>query len=161
MTMTMPLSLMASDASASHFPISATLTLLIGFSAAAAFGSVAWFRSRRPIGWKGVKNSGATSKPDAGYDRGIVPAETAARQRREGQVFKETPVSEGHSDITAGYTTDREGLINNYAIEPEMYIEEPGDLRQEQEAQKQQRAQELHELNDPNGEVKVKGPGVI
>lgn len=151
--------LMSTDvpAHASHFPVSATLTLVIGFIAAAALGSVAWFRSRRPIGWKDEKPTGTTTKPDAGYDRGIVPAETAARQRREGQIFKETPESEGKSDNAAGYTVDREGLINNYAVEPEMYVEKPGDLRKDQEAQAEERAEELQEINEPGG----KGPGVI
>ena len=28
-----------------------------------------------------------------------------------------------------GYTIDEDGRLNNYAIEPEMYVHEPGDLR--------------------------------
>lgn len=155
----MNLILMTADApaQASHFPISATLTLVVGFIAAAVLGSVAWFRSRRPIGWKEEKPTGQTSKPDARYDRGIVPSETKARQQREGQIYKETPESEGQPATASGYTTDREGLINNYAVEPEMYVEEPGDLRAEQEAGTEERAQELEEINEPGG----KGPGVI
>ncbi len=68
------------------------------------------------------------------FDRGIVPAETAARQRREGENYKkktEEP-EEGSIDTTAGATVSNEGLANNYAIEPEMYINEPGDLSEEQ-----------------------------
>ena len=64
------------------------------------------------------------------FDRGIVPAETAARKEREGEDYKET--SEKDSiDTTGGQTVSNEGLANNYAIEPEMYVEEPGDLSEE------------------------------
>jgi hypothetical protein len=35
-----------------------------------------------------------------------------------------------------GYTVDEDGRSNNYAIEPEVYVNEPGDLRQEAEKQK-------------------------
>ena len=99
------------------------------------------------------------NKPSDNYDRGIEPAETAAREKREGSDFKEMPDKEAETDIdtTAGATVDREGLANNYAVEPEMYVEEPGDLR-EKEAQKEaERAEELEEINTPGG----KGPGVV
>lgn len=144
-------------AEASHFPLSAVVVLITGFVAAAAIGSLAWFRSRRPIGWKEEKPTGEPTRPGAGYDRGITPSETAARQRREGEVYKETPQPEGQPTTTSGYTVDREGLLNNHAVEPEMYIEEPGDLREEQESKAQQRAQEREEVKQPGG----KGPGVI
>lgn len=80
------------------------------------------------------------------YDRGIVPAETAARREREGSEFKHVP----HDDRpeTHGYTVDKEGLANNYAIEPEMYINEPGDLRQEQEEDEAKRREELTDVNE-------------
>jgi molecular chaperone GrpE (heat shock protein) len=68
-----------------------------------------------------------------GYDRHIIPAEIAARRDREGDNYKQLPTSDAQGrasiDTTAGYTVDGRGLANNYAIEPEMYIEEPGDLR--------------------------------
>jgi len=92
-----------------------------------------------------------SGKQGDGYDRGINPAETAARAEREGKDFKES------ADSSAGTTVDREGLANNYAIEPEMYIEEPGDLREKQEAEEAERARELKEINEPGG----KGPGII
>ncbi|WP_036476634.1 hypothetical protein [Myxosarcina sp. GI1] len=103
--------------------------------------------------------SDISKKPDDNYDRGIEPAETAAREKREGSDFKEMPdkPAEDEIDTTAGATVDREGLANNYAVEPEMYVNEPGDLR-EKEAQKEaERAEELEEVNEPGG----KGPGVI
>lgn len=94
---------------------------------------------------------------DDNYDRGITPSETAARMEREGEDFKKKPDKEGDLDTTSGYTVDREGLANNYAIEPEMYIEEPGDLKEEQEQEKVERAEELKEINEPGG----KGPGLV
>lgn len=87
------------------------------------------------------------------YDRKMVPAETAARKEREGDTYKQVPEDQSPSsdlDTSGGYTVDQEGLVNNYAIEPEMYIEEPGDLREEQEAEADQRQQELAEINQTN-----------
>ena len=83
---------------------------------------------------------------DPHYDRGITPAETAARQDREGDAFMHIPTetdleekTNQHIDpdsihSTDGYTVDKEGLLNNYAIEPEMYINKPGDLREKEKA---------------------------
>ncbi|MDY6938465.1 MAG: hypothetical protein SWY16_12425 [Cyanobacteriota bacterium] len=106
---------------------------------------------------------------DGQYDRGITPAETAARQEREGENYQETPEATTDMDTTAGYTVDQEGLTNNYAIEPEMYYEEPGDLRKKEEALEAQRKEELKEVNqtDEEGELtkkeddRGKGVGVI
>lgn len=68
------------------------------------------------------------------FDRGIVPAETAARKEREGDDYKETPKEEGSDlETTEGYTTSNEGLTNNYAVEPEMYVETPGDIPEEEQ----------------------------
>jgi hypothetical protein len=71
-------------------------------------------------------------------------------------------------DHISGYTIDAEGRLNIYAIEPEMYINEPGDLRSEQEAEKEQRHHELEELlEDETGKLTVehdfrhKGPGLL
>ena len=107
------------------------------------------------------------------YDRGIVPAETAARKEREGDTFKTTPQEVGDTDdeglhTTGGYTTDKEGLTNNYAIEPEMYVNEPGDLRQQEEELAAERGEQLRGLNqDEAGKLTMeddtrgKGPGAI
>jgi hypothetical protein len=65
------------------------------------------------------------------YDLHIVPAETAARKAREGDKYKQLPdeqADEDSIDTTGGFTVDKEGLANNYAVEPEMYVEVPGDL---------------------------------
>lgn len=91
------------------------------------------------------------------YDANLVPAETAARQERESayKQVPEDPTADQSLNTHGGYTVDREGLVNNYAIEPEMYIEEPGDLRAEQAASQQRRRQELQEINqtDETGRV--------
>ncbi len=118
---------------------------------------------------------------DNNYDRGITPAETAARMEREGNLFKTTPTEErqagaptddqtGTDSIrtTDGYTVDKEGLLNNYAVEPEMYYEVPGDARKQAQEDKAQRIEELKEVNeDKQGELTIdednrgRGPGII
>lgn len=87
---------------------------------------------------------------DANYDRAITSAETAARMEREGDDFKQT-------DTNPGQTVDREGLANNYAVEPEMYYEEPGDRQAIKEAEEAAREEELEDVNTPGG----KGVGII
>lgn len=104
------------------------------------------------------------------YDRGIVPAETAARKEREGDQYKQLPDENDASiDTTGGYTVDQEGLVNNYAIEPEMYYEVPGDAAAIEEEEKAKRIEELKEINDTNeqgkltedGDKRGKGTGII
>jgi len=63
---------------------------------------------------------------------GIIPAEVAAREGGRCD-FRKTAHEQADPesiDVTGGATVDQEGLANNYAIEPEMYVDEPGDLRQ-------------------------------
>lgn len=104
------------------------------------------------------------------YDRGIVPAETAARREREKGNYKDTPDKEEDQslDTTEGYTVDKEGLTNNYAVEPEMYYEEPGDAKAQAEEEAAQRAEELKEVNEEKdgdltmeADTRGKGPGAI
>jgi len=105
------------------------------------------------------------------YDRGIVPAETAARKEREGESFGSTREGQDPEsiDTTAGVTTDKEGLTNIYPVEPEMYVEEPGDLKQEEEAAAAERAQELEDISHDDetgkltdeGDSRGRGPGVV
>lgn len=104
-------------------------------------------------------------------DRGIIPAEVAARMDREGSDFKTTADEQADPetiDVTGGATVDQEGLANNYPIEPEMYFEEPGDAKQEEAQAAAERAQELAEANeDKEGELTMehdtrgRGPGII
>ncbi len=107
------------------------------------------------------------------YDPHIIPAETAARQEREGEDYKQVPDSRSAGadsiDTTAGYSIDSEGLSNNYAIEPEMYYEVPGDAREQLAADAAARQQELTEINQTDEEGKLntegdrrgKGVGII
>jgi hypothetical protein len=110
------------------------------------------------------------------YDRAIVPAETAARKEREGENYKQVlqtdeqdVQSDTDLDTTSGYTVDQEGLLNNYAVEPEMYYEVPGDARQQEEMEAAERTMELSEVNDTDETGKLtdkadqrgKGTGVI
>jgi hypothetical protein len=105
------------------------------------------------------------------YDRHIVPAETAARKEREGELYKTKPTEQREADAptddqtdaesihtTDGYTVDKEGLLNNYAVEPEMYYEVPGDARQATEEDTAQRMEELQDVNeDKEGELTEEG----
>ncbi|MHC5723934.1 MAG: hypothetical protein ACYTXY_07175 [Nostoc sp.] len=115
------------------------------------------------------------------YDRGIIPAETAARMEREGNLYKTVPTEEREADAptddqtdpdsirtTDGYTVDKEGLLNNYAVEPEMYYEEPGDARKQAAEETAQRVEELGEINQDEegkltekGDKRGRGPGII
>jgi hypothetical protein len=112
--------------------------------------------------------SGERIKKDA-YDPGIMPAETKARIEREQENYKQMPESEEDIDTTKGYTMSNEGLLNNFAIEPEMYYEEPGDRQKQKAKETAERAQELAEVNETqeDGQLTVehddrgKGTGII
>ena len=104
-------------------------------------------------------------------DRGIVPAEVAARMDREGSNYRETADEQAGAeslDVTGGATVDQEGLANNYAIEPEMYYETPGDMKQQEEEDAAARSQELAEANEDKegdltmeGDQRGRGPGIV
>ena len=143
----------------SHFPVSAITVLAVGFVAAVTIGSLAWYNSTRLVGWKeGEASQGDIEKSkSANYDRNIISAETASRMEREGENFKKIPESDNELDTTGGYTVSREGLLNNYAVEPEMYVNTPGDLKEKQELEREQRREELIEVNQKGG----KGPGIV
>lgn len=106
------------------------------------------------------------------YDPHIVPAETAARAKREGKHFghveHDDPGDREHLHNRDGYTVDREGLVNNYAMETEAYISKPGDLKEKELELKAKRRRELQELSeDEKGKLTMdhdwrhKGPGLI
>ena len=108
---------------------------------------------------------------DTTADRGIIPAEVAARREREGTDFRKTADEQADPesiDVTGGATVDQEGLANNYAIEPEMYVDEPGDLKQEEEELAEQRAEAIEEAKQGGegkltmeGDKRGKGPGIV
>lgn len=128
---------------------------------------------------KGVDSSKRAQEDS--YDRGIVPAETAARKKREGDTYKTIPTEEREASsptddqtdsesihTTDGYTVDKEGLLNNYAVEPEMYYDTPGDASKEAAEDTAERVEELQEVNEDKegelterGDKRGKGPGVI
>ncbi len=116
------------------------------------------------------KDSSARAEIDT-YDRGIIPAEVAARIEREGENYKQLPTE---ADLTSsptddqttsqsvrttdGYTVDKEGLLNNYAVEPEMYYEQPGDARASAKEDVTHRIEEMREVNeDKAGELTEAG----
>ncbi|MGA7936166.1 MAG: hypothetical protein WCA35_21615 [Kovacikia sp.] len=37
----------------SHFPVAFTAVYVVGFIAAVTIGSIAWYNSKRPLGWEG------------------------------------------------------------------------------------------------------------
>jgi hypothetical protein len=90
------------------------------------------------------------------YDRKIIPAETAARMEREGDAYKHIPEqSSGDIDTMSGMTVDSEGLLNNYAVEPEMYYEVPGDRAAILEQEEAARQEELAEINETDEDGKL------
>ena len=105
------------------------------------------------------------------YDPHIIPAESAARAAREGSHFgyvDHDSVDTEHIHTRDGYTIDQEGLMNNYAVEPPMYINEPGDLADAEVAVAKQRAADRKALaEDEEGKLTMthdwrhKGPGMI
>ena len=44
--------LMEVATNAPHFPLSFTLVYVVGFIAAVSIGSIAWYNSKRPVGWE-------------------------------------------------------------------------------------------------------------
>ncbi|MCG9890326.1 MAG: hypothetical protein MH252_04555 [Thermosynechococcaceae cyanobacterium MS004] len=86
------------------------------------------------------------------YDRHIIPAENAARAAREGSGFHhvvhDDPLDKEHIHTRDGYTVDQDGLVNNYAVEPEMYFNTPGDHAEQQALEDAERAHELAQLSE-------------
>jgi hypothetical protein len=105
------------------------------------------------------------------YDAHIIPAESVARQHREGKDFGHTSHVETDgelSQVTEGYTVDKEGLLNNYPIEPEMYVNLPGDMQEQAAQENAEYAHQLQDLSeDEDGKLTTehdwrhKGPGLV
>jgi hypothetical protein len=53
---------MASNAP--HFPVAAVLVLVAGFIAAVSIGSIAWYNSKRPMGWEDKERPNMVPKVD-------------------------------------------------------------------------------------------------
>ncbi len=112
---------------------------------------------------------GGLNTEETQYDPGIVPQEVKARREREGDSFGSTSEKSqpGEINTTGGNTVDQEGLANVYPVEPEMYVDTPGDLRQEEQESRAARAQELGESRhdeeegklSTEGDTRGRGPG--
>lgn len=70
-----------------------------------------------------------TLELDIQYSDGseLIPAEVAARQKREGSEPPNKPVPQVHQadapktpKTTTGYTVDQEGLVSNYPVTPKI-----------------------------------------
>lgn len=59
----------------------------------------------------------------------LIPSEVAARKEREGEINTNPELSaESDSKVADGYTVSGQGLINNHAITPDVYVsEKPSD----------------------------------
>ncbi len=121
---------------------------------------------------KSIETKDIVTPEPAHYDPHLVPPEMKARAAREGKnychVEHDIPGDTEHLHNRDGYTVDEEGLINNYAVEPEMYVKVPGDLKEKQKQLRMQRLHELQELSeDEEGKLTMghdwrhKGPGMI
>ncbi len=47
---------------APHFPISFTVVYVVGFIAAVTIGSIAWYNSKRPVGWENKERPNVVPK---------------------------------------------------------------------------------------------------
>ncbi|NJM97578.1 MAG: hypothetical protein HC800_10830 [Phormidesmis sp. RL_2_1] len=117
-------------------------------------------------------NPEQTQEIPSHYDAHLIPAETAAREAREGSHFGHVEHDQAddteHIHTRDGYTIDQEGLINNYAVEAPMYVNEPGDLAAAEAALAKQKAADREALaKDDEGNLSAKinwhhkGPGMI
>jgi len=65
MNLLMNLFLVEAASNTPHFPISATLVLIVGFVAAVTIGSIAWYNSKRPPGWEDKERPDVVPKVDS------------------------------------------------------------------------------------------------
>lgn len=54
-----------------HFPVSFTVVLVLGFIAAVTFGSLAWYNSKRPVGWEDKERPDSVPKIDKDETPGV------------------------------------------------------------------------------------------
>ncbi|MGF1497839.1 MAG: photosystem II assembly protein Psb35 [Elainellaceae cyanobacterium] len=66
-------SLAAVDTAANqpHFPLSFTVVLVIGFMAATTIGSIAWYNSKRPVGWQDKERPDIVPEVDKSENPGL------------------------------------------------------------------------------------------
>lgn len=54
-----------------HFPVSATVVLVLGFISAVTLGSVAWYNSKRPVGWENKERPDIVPKVEKEENPGV------------------------------------------------------------------------------------------
>jgi len=54
-----------------HFPVAFTVVLVLGFISAVTFGSVAWYNSKRPVGWEGNERPDIVPKVEKDETPGV------------------------------------------------------------------------------------------
>lgn len=54
-----------------HFPLSATLVYVVGFIAAVTIGSIAWYNSKRPVGWEDKERPNIVPKVEKEENPGL------------------------------------------------------------------------------------------
>lgn len=54
-----------------HFPVAFTVVLILGFISAVTIGSVAWYNSKRPVGWEGKERPDIVPKVDKEETPGV------------------------------------------------------------------------------------------
>lgn len=60
--------LMDATATASQFPVAFTAVYVVGFIAAVAIGSIAWYNSKRPPGWEDADRPDIVPKVSSDVD---------------------------------------------------------------------------------------------
>lgn len=63
--------LMEAATATGNFPISFTAVYVVGFIAAVVLGSVAWYNSKRPVGWEDKERPDFVPKVDKEENPGI------------------------------------------------------------------------------------------
>lgn len=56
---------------AGSFPLSFTLVYVVGFIAAVSIGSIAWYNSKRPVGWEDKQRPDVVPKVDKDETPGL------------------------------------------------------------------------------------------
>jgi hypothetical protein len=56
---------------APHFPVYFTLVYVVGFIAAVTIGSIAWYNSKRPVGWENKERPDIVPKVEKEENPGL------------------------------------------------------------------------------------------
>lgn len=61
----------AAAANASHFPYATLIVGVVGFIAAVSIGSIAWYNSKRPVGWENKERPDVVPEVDKSKNPGV------------------------------------------------------------------------------------------